>query len=56
MRTLEEVIEKNINYLTKGKEMAMSNGHEDVANQIQISINVLLGTLNEYKNQTSCSQ
>ena len=35
MKTLEEIIEENINDLAKGKEMAMSNGHEDVANQIQ---------------------
>jgi len=51
MKTLEEIIEENIKYLTKGKEMAMSNGHEDVANQIQIGLNTLEGAIHKYKNQ-----
>ena len=52
MKTLEEIIERNIESLTKGKEMAMSNGHEDLANQIQIGINTLEGALRGYKNQS----
>jgi len=53
MRTLEDIIEKNINHLKKAKEMSMSKGHEAMANETQITINVLLGTLHEYKNQNS---
>tara|TARA_R110002020_G_scaffold395942_2_gene605971 strand:+ start:973 stop:1416 length:444 start_codon:yes stop_codon:yes gene_type:complete len=53
LRTLEEITEENIKYLTKGKEMAISNGHEDVASKIQIGINTLEGALRQYKNQSN---
>lgn len=53
MKTLEDIIERNIKSLEYGKEMAISNGHEDVANTIQISINALVASLNEYKNQSN---
>jgi len=51
MKTLEEIIEKNIKHLKKTKEMSMSKGHEAMANETQIIINVLLGILSEHKNQ-----
>ena len=51
MKTLEEIIERNIKHLKKTKEMSMSKGHEVFANETQIIINVLLGILHEYKNQ-----
>jgi hypothetical protein len=51
MKTLEEIINNNIEHLKKSKEMCLNKGHEDLANEIQISINILLGTLHEYKNQ-----
>ena len=51
MKTLEEIINKNIEHLKKSKEMSINKGHEDLANETQININILLGTLHEYKNQ-----
>ena len=51
MKTLEEIINKNIEHLKKAKEMSINKGYEDLANETQININILLGTLHEYKNQ-----
>tara|TARA_R110000744_G_scaffold108662_1_gene205691 strand:- start:250 stop:402 length:153 start_codon:yes stop_codon:yes gene_type:complete len=48
MKTLEEIIENNIEILEKNKkEFAEFVG----TNEMQITINVLQGLLNEYKNQ-----
>jgi len=51
MKTLEEIIKKNIKHLEKAKEKAMNRGYEAMANDTQTTINVLLGTLQEYKKQ-----
>ena len=51
MKTLEEIINKNIEHLEKAKKMSIDKGHDAIANEIQININILLGTLHEHKNQ-----